>query len=156
MLWATLRDNRVESNGDRIQNISWVRYDSTESYPPRHWSHQVRCQVWWVRLWDSQIPISNHQSCPPWRLKKKKKNYSCLTQPLPPSKSIKMRDEGMRAPLPHYNWRTVGASMSVDGDSSSPTPGLNIRFLLQLWQPSTMIEIWRRALGLGICWWLLG
>ena len=114
---------------------------SVESYPPRHWLGQVRCQVRQVRLWDSQIPIWNHQFCSPLRLKKKKKNYFRLTQPLPHSKSIKMRDQGMRAPLPHYNWRTVGASMLVDGDSSSSTPGLNLRFFLQFQRPSTMIDI---------------
>ena len=123
MLWATVRGSMVESSGGRIQNIGRVRYDSAE-YPPQHWPRQVRCQVWRVRLWDSQILISNHQSCPPWRLKKKK-NYSHLTQPLPLSKSTKMRDRGMKAPLPHYNWRTARASMPVDGDSSSPMPGLN-------------------------------
>ena len=128
---------------------------SVESYPPRHWMRQVQYQVRRIRLWDSQTPISNHQSCSPWRLKEKKK-YSHLTQPLPPSKSIKMRDQGMRASLPHYNWWTTGASMPVDGDSSLSTPRLNIRFLLQLRQPLTMNEIWGRALGLGICRWLLG
>ena len=125
MLWATVRGSMVESSFGRIQNIGRVWYDSAE-YPPRHWPRQVRCQVWRVRLWDSQILISNHQSCPPWRLKKKKKkNYSRLTQPLPLSKSTKMRDWGMKAPLPHYNWRTARASMLVDGDSSSPMPRLN-------------------------------
>ena len=86
--------------------------------------HKWRYVVRWVQFWDSQIPISNQQSCPPWKLKKKK-NYSRLTQPLPHSKSIKMRDQGMRVPLLHYNLQTAGASMSVDGDSSSLTPGLN-------------------------------
>ena len=129
MPWATVCGSMVESSGGRIKNIGRVRYDSTKSYPPRHWLRQVQCQVWRVQLWDSQIPISNHQSCLSWRLKKKKKkkkkNYSRLTQPLPLSKSTKMRDQGMRVPLPHYNWRTARASMLVDCDSLSPMSGLN-------------------------------
>ena len=84
-----------------------------------------RCVVQRVRLWDSQIPISNHQSCPPWKLKKKNNNYSRLTQLLLPSNPIKMRDQRMKASLPRYNWRTVGASILVDGDSSSSMPGLD-------------------------------
>ena len=31
--------------------------------------------------------------------------------------------------------------MLVDGDSSSSTPGLNLRFFLQFQRPSTMIDI---------------
>ena len=49
---------------------------SVESFSFRHWPRQVRCQVRRVRFRDSQIPISNHQFCLSWRLKKKKKNYS--------------------------------------------------------------------------------